>query len=216
MLRLLTAALLNFVWFSCSLLAADPVPPSFEKVIYPDAVRFVSDDSPDGQARTILFDNFLIASDSTSPEKPDVRMKTFTYLTSLKADQDACVHQHIQGYLFRRDTASATVIVHSGGETTVVDLKQAMADANKNVIDRDNPTRKEAEAAAQEAGFDNKPENEDSSSFLVTISRVVPKGRALQTTIILLIDRVEGPADPGAYVAIDAIDSEVLPHMASK
>jgi len=216
MLRLLTAALLNFVWFSSSLVAADPVPPSLQKVIYQDAIEFVSNDSPDGEARTMMFGNFVITSDSTRPEKPDVRMKTFTYLTSLKADQDACVHQYIQGYLFRRDTASGAIIVHSGGETTVVDLKQAMADANTNVVDRDDPTHKQAEAAAQEAGFDTTPENEDSNSYLVKFSRVVPKGTALQTTIILLIDRVEGPGDPQAYLSVSSIDSEVLPHMGSK
>jgi len=216
MLRFQTAALMSFVWFSSSVFAADPAPPSFERVIYPDAVRFVSVDSPDGQARSILFDNFLIASDSTRPEKPDVRMKTFTYHMSLKAEKDACVHQDIRGYLFRSGTASGTVIVHSGGETTVVDLEAAMAEANKNVINRDDPTHKQAEAAAKEAGFEDDPQNVRSSDFYVRISRLVPKGRALQTTVILLIDRVEGPEIPQAYLAVDSIDSVVLPHMGSK
>ena len=109
--RAMFQTLLILMVISCRVMADDePVGPKFSKVIYPDAVRFVSDTSPDGQVRTILFDNFVLETDIGRPTEVDVRVKTFTYVMGIESDSDASVHQIIQGFLARSGTASASLI----------------------------------------------------------------------------------------------------------
>ncbi len=214
MRRAMIPTLMSLLLVSGAVLADDGAAgPKFTKVIYPDAVRFVSITSPDGQARTMLFDNFIIATDVGGPTEPDVRMKTFSYVMGVESETDVCVHQDFRGFVARQGAASATLIVHTGGKTTVIDLQQAIAEANKNVINRNDPLRKQAEEAAAKEGFDDaKPEGEN-DDFFARVSTLVPKGQPLQTTVILLVDRVKADESPQALLTIDSIDSEVFPEL---
>ena len=115
--------------------------PKFTKAVPTDAVRFVFSTSPDGQARTMLFDNFIASTVGEQPAVPDLGVKTLTYVFGVESEGDACVHQDFRGFVTRQGAAHATMIVHAGGKTTVIDLVQAMAEANKNVIERTLPAQ---------------------------------------------------------------------------
>jgi hypothetical protein len=187
--------------------------PKFLRVIPTDAVRFVTNHSNDGQASTMLFDNFDISTDVAKPTEPDVRMKSFTYVRQIESTMDSHVDQDFRGFVHRNGTASAVMIVHSGGKTTVVDLKQAIEDSKSNAVNSEKEPRNTASQLADESGFDcNKPDGE-SDDFYVRISSLVPKGQPLQTTVILLVDRVKGDDDSGALVVVDSIDSVVKAKM---
>lgn len=212
MSRLMFLTLLSLMVLSCRAMADDEAAgPRFAKPIYPDAVDFSSDTSPDGEARTIVFSNFVLETNMGRLTQPDVRVKTFTYVMGVESDTDTCVHQTIQGFLGRFGTSSASLIVHAGGKTTVVDLKQAIADNNKTVVNRDDSRRKQAAAAAEGAN-QSKPDGE-SDAYIVSLSTNVPKGQPLQTTIILLVDRVTGGEDPSpsALLTVSTIDCTVEP-----
>lgn len=190
-----------------SLVQADDGP-KFKKGVNTDAVRFVSNDSDDGKASTMIFDNFDVATDISRPGSPDVRMKTFTYVRTIEGSKDSCVEQHFRGFVSRHGAASATMIIHAGGKTTTVDLKKAVADAKKNTIEL-TPVRKGALKEADEEGFEVDDDGDDDDYFVAIATRV-PKGRTLQTTIILLVDRVpDGDQIPEAFLTVDSIDMEV-------
>lgn len=181
----------------------------FKNVIQTDAVRFVSADSADGRVSTILFDNFDAATDTGRPSEPEIRIRQFTWVREFESTGDVCVEQDIRGFVDRSGSASASVIVHAGGKTTVVDLKKAIQAAKENEIDAECPVRKQAAEEADEKGFDEVEGEFD--DFLVTISTRVPHGQKLQTTVLLLVDRVTSDDNDGsgAHLVIDSIDSEV-------
>ncbi len=208
--RLLTIALMSMV-FSSSVEADDSGDgPTFDKVIPTDAVRFVTSISDDGKVSTMIFDNFDVTTDVGRPTEPDSRLRSFTYVRRIKSTKDSCVIQDIRGFVSRSGNASVSMIVHSGGRTTVVDLKEAIAAANKGVGYRDATVKRKAEQAAAHVGFtDNDPPGEDDDDFYVRISTPVPKGQSLQTTILLLVDRIIGDDDSQALLVIDSIDSEI-------
>lgn len=207
------STLLVIVTLSTQAIAADrAAAPKFTKTIPTDAVRFVVSTSPDDQARTMMFDNFLITTDSGKPVEPDVRMKTFSFEFGVESESDACVHLYFQGFVARQGSSSTAMIVHAGGKTTVVDLKQSIAEANKDVVTRNEPTRAQAKAAAADEGFDDSKPDGEFDDFLAHVSTLAPKGESsLLVTVILLVDRVKGAAIPEAYLSIDTIDAEVLP-----
>ncbi len=62
--------------------------------------------------------------------------------------------------------------------------------------------------AADDRGFDDCEPEGEADDFFVTIATLVPKGQPLQT-ILLLVDRVKGGDESGAYLTLDTIDSEV-------
>ena len=156
----------------------------------------------------MLFDNFLVDTDVASPSEPDVNMKTLTYVRRIESTKDSLVEQDFRGFVSRDRTASATMIVHSGGKTTAVDLKKAIEYAKKHEVTA-GAAREGAEESAEDQGFDDEEPDGEFDDFLVTIATVVPKGRSLQTTVILLVDRIEGDDDAGAFIALDSIDSEI-------
>ena len=62
-----------------------------------------------------------------------------------------------------------------------------------------------------EDGFtvDGRPKTSD--DFFVEVRRSVATGKALQTTVSLLVDRLPGDDGSGAVLYVDSIDFEVVP-----
>jgi hypothetical protein len=50
-----------------------------------------------------------------------------------------------------------------------------------------------------------------SEDYVVEIRSRVPAGQPLQTTVLLLVDRLPGDDGSGALLTVDAIDFEVFP-----
>ena len=182
--------------------------PKFKPEIPTDAIRFVSADSDDGRASSMIFDNFDVETDIGRTTSPDISMRTFTFVRKIDSTSDSCVELGFRGFVSRSGAASASMIVHTGGKTTVVDLKKAIKTAKENTIDLNCPVRKKAQEAADESEFDDFEGEAD--DFAVFIAARVPKGQTLQTTVILLVERTkEGDEESGATLAVDSIDSEV-------
>lgn len=183
--------------------------PKFKKSIPTDAIRFVAATSEDGQASTMIFDNFLIETGLGNPSVPDVVTRTFTYVREIENAEDCLVEQDFRGFVAREGNASAAMIVHSGSQTTVVDLVMAIEDAKNCAVSKDFPTRKKAQKAAAEEGLNDSERVGEFDDFFVRISTLVPSGQSLQTTIVLLVDRVGEADESTASLTIDSIDSEV-------
>lgn len=183
--------------------------PKFTKSIPTDAIRFVAATSEGGQASTMIFDNFLIETGVGNPSVPDVVTRTFTYVREIESTEDCLVEQDFRGFVAREGNASAAMIVHSGSQTAVVDLVKAIEDAKDCAVNKDFPTRKQAEQAAAEEGLKDSERVGEFDDFIVNISTLVPAGQSLQTTIFLLVDQVGGTDEPTAFLTIDSIDSEV-------
>ena len=167
--------------------------PKFKKGVPTDAIRFVINDSDDAKASTMIFDNFQVATATSKPAQPDIQLKTFTYVRNIESTEDACLEQDFRGYVSRDGLAGASMIVRTGGKTWVVDLDKAIKNAN------DDPSESEE---------DEEDEFEGADDFLVTISTAIPKGQSLQTTVILLVDRIQGDDESGALLVLDTIDAE--------
>lgn len=182
--------------------------PKFKRGVPTDAIRFVAADSEDGRASTMIFDNFQVATDASRTVAPDISTRTFTFVRKIDSTSDSCVELDFRGFVSRSGVASASMIVHTGGKTTVVDLKKAIQTAKENTIDLSCPVRKKAQEAADESGFDDAEGEAD--DFAVFIAARVPKGQTLQTTVILLVERTkEGDEESGATLVVDSIDCEV-------
>lgn len=103
--------------------------PKFKTVILPDAIRFVQAFSEDKQAGTMIFDNFVVGTEIGRGTLPSVATKKLTYVLHPESAKEVCVTQDIRGFVSTQASGSATLIVHAGGKTTVVDLKKATSDA---------------------------------------------------------------------------------------
>lgn len=100
--------------------------PKFTKSIPTDAIRFVAITSEDGQASTMIFDNFLIETGAGNPSVPDVETRTFTYVREIESTKDCLVEQDFRGFVAREGNASAAMIVHS-------DLRQQLLIQSKRL-----------------------------------------------------------------------------------
>lgn len=180
--------------------------PTFEHVIPTDSVQFVKVFSTDSQTGAMLFDNLLIDTEIGRATVPSVGTKKFVYVLQPKHDKEVSVTQMIRGFVSTQGSGSAALIVHAGGITTTVDLSKAI-EAAKNGGKRVNEELwKQAQTLAKEQGFTDDPRPDKSDDFLVEIKSHVPAGQPLQTTILLLVDRLPGEDGSGALLVIDSID----------
>ena len=186
-------------------------PPKFKTEILTDAVRFVQGFSEDKQACTMIFDNFIIATEIGKGSSPSVVDKSFTYVTQPESDKEVQVVQHVRGFVSTQGNASASLVIHAGGKTTVVDLSKAIKAAKTPDKPAHESLREKVKKSATDAGFtvDGRPEKSD--NFFVEIKSRVPAGKPLQTTCQLLVDRLPGEDGSGSVLQIDTIDFEVFP-----
>ncbi|HTN76154.1 MAG TPA: hypothetical protein VL096_12945, partial [Pirellulaceae bacterium] len=121
----------------------------FKPVVLPDSIRFVQAFSPDHQAGTMLFDNYVLATELGKGTMPDAKVKSFTYCLQPEVTKEMAVKHVVRGYASTQGKASAAMIVHAGGQTHLVDLKAPSRTA-KNVKAADSPHHKLATAQARD------------------------------------------------------------------
>lgn len=200
---------------SASLLAEPGIwaaEPTFKPIITPDSVRFASIFSEDKHVGAMIFDNLLIDTPVGRPTLPCADTKTFSHVLTIESEEDCEVEFQVRGYVSTTGTASAALLIQSGGFSKLVDLEQAIKEANGTSMKRDPQEEAQIEAAAKANQIDLTPPGR-SDDFMVCISRRVPKGTGkLQTTLVLLVDRLDDEGDvSGALLAIDSIDFEIRP-----
>jgi len=182
----------------------------FKTVVTPDAIRFVTGFSPDGQAATMIFDNFIASTRSDKGGLPDTTVKSFTYCLEPEITKDAVVETTLRGYSSTQGAGSAAVIIHAAGKTSTVKL--APEDKKKYKKERsEKKSTAQSEKAmqlAKEQGFDLEEPPSTSADYQSTFKTKVTPGKPLQITVILLVDRLPGDSD-GALVTVDTIDFEI-------
>ena len=208
--------LIGFIIYSMSTVVANvQEEPTFKKVIPTDAVRIASVFSGDSRVGSMLFDNFIVDTETGRGTLPSVHTKQFSYVLQPESKDDVNVVQIVRRFVSNQVSGNATLMIHSGGRAVLVDWKEAIAAAKgsvdpkfteikKTVRDKD---MKATIASSDAAKFDD---------FLVELKRQVPLGKPLQTTFVLVVDRLTGDDGSGAMIAIDSIDFETMPKKSTK
>lgn len=185
--------------------------PKFKTVIMPDAVRFVDVFSEDKQVCSMLFDNLILGTGAGIAALPNAEIKKFTYAVRPETEGEACVVQHIRGYVSTQGKASAMMVVHAGGKTTLIDFAKAIQADKENTISADRKQlREKAKTLAKSQGLtvDGRPKKSD--NFFVEIKTHVSPGEQLQTSLVLLVDRPP-TAESGAAIHVDSVDFGIYP-----
>jgi hypothetical protein len=115
----------------------------------------------------------------------------------------------VRGFVSHQGSGSAAFVIHAGGKTTVVDLKEAIGNAQSSPRDPKSEVWRQVQKKAQEQGFELESQPDQSSDFLTTFDTSVAAGQPLQVTILLLVDRLPGEDDSGALLTVDSIDFEI-------
>ncbi|MDX1968098.1 MAG: hypothetical protein SFV23_13065 [Planctomycetaceae bacterium] len=202
----IAATLCVQIWAS----GASSAEPALDRVILPDSVRFVTGFSEDRQACTMIFDNLLIGTRIGRPSLPSVETKRFVHVLGLKSDQECLVDIQVRGFVSTFGSGSASLLIHSQGASKLVDLDQAIKDAKALTVNAPNEAQRQAEELAKSEGYDSaKPDRSD--DFFVCIQRKVPPNGKVQTTLLLLVDRLDESEDSGALLTVDTVDIVVKP-----
>ena len=184
--------------------------PVFKHVIPTDAPQFARAFSADSRVGAMIFDNLFIDTEIGRGTLPSVRTKQFSYVLQPKSDKEVSVVQNIRGFVSTQGSGNAVLLINANGKPSTVDWKKAIQDAKVPPSPRFKELEKTARKEASELGFtDDRPAKFD--DFFVEIKSPVPIGKPLQTTLVLLVDRLTGDDGSGAMIVIDSIDFEVLP-----
>jgi len=147
--------------------------PTLKRVIETDAVQFATAFSPDSQAVTMIFSNLEIATDESGRGTlPNVQTKKFIYVLQPESSKEVYITQDFRGFVSTSGSGSASLVIHSGGTTTVVDLKKAIEEAEGSYNTRIE-TRVPAGRPLQTTVFllvDRLPGDDDSSGHLTVDS----------------------------------------------
>ncbi len=183
--------------------ADDAEAPKFGKTYPSDAIRFVTATSEDRAVTTMLFDNFVLATETGRGQIVEAKTRTFTFGNVIEAKSDVSVNLDFRGFVSTVASGSAALIVMAGGETTAVDLQKAIQ-ADK-AVDEADPVRKSASEKATTAGFTVSAQPRGSDDYYARIPVKVAEGQPLQVTVVLIVDR-QPTADSQALITIDSID----------
>lgn len=189
--------------------------PTFKKVTPTDAVHFVSLFSDDSRVGSMLFDNFIVDTEIGRGTLPSVHTKQFSYVLQPDSKDEVTVVQFVRGFVSTQVSGNASLMIHSGGRAVLVDWKKAIA-AAKGPVDRKFTELKKTVRDKDLRATIEPSKTEKFDDFLVELKRQVPLGKPLQTTFVLLVDRLTGDDGSGAMIAIDSIDFEVMPKKPSK
>lgn len=182
--------------------------PKLGDVFFPDAIRFVTAVSQDQEACTMLFDNFVLSSSDGKGSLLEARTKSFSVSNKLEAKDAVSATIDVRGFVSLQEGGSAAVIVHAGGETTLVDLSKAIAAATSKANDPESELLVKAKELAKSAGFTVDARPKESNDFQARVTAKFAKGQPLQATVILLVDRLPA-ADSEALITVDSVDIEV-------
>lgn len=194
--------------FSAIGMADEADKPKLGKAFYPDAVRFVTSVSEDREAATMIFDNFSLATASGKASLVTAQTKSFSISNPLESKGDVVATLDVRGFLDVQDGGSAAVIVHAGGETTVVDLKKAVAAETAKPRKTEDVLYSAAKENADAAGFRETTRSSGGENYLARVNVDLAKGQALQATVLLLVDRVPATGS-GALITVDSLDIAV-------
>lgn len=189
--------------------------PKFGKAFFPDAIRFVSATSEDREVTTLMFDNFVLATASGKGEMVSAETKTFSVTSQLESDGAVTATLDISGFVSVSEGGSAALVVHAGGETTVVDLKKAIAASVTKMRKPEEPLYLQAKETAEAAGYKVSGQPKGSENYMARISGTFAKDQPLQATVILLVDRLTA-ASSSAMITVDTIDIGVKAAPAGK
>jgi hypothetical protein len=190
--------------------------PVFKHVIPTDSINFARVFSEDSRAATLMFDNFVVATEIGQASLPSVSTKKFSYVLQIDNDKETCVVQHIRGFVSTQGSGSAALMIQSAGKTITVELDKAIEAAKKGAKKRDGERLRKLQKVAADEGFtaDERPVRSD--DFFVEVKSTVPAGKPLQTTCLLLVDRLTGDDGSGALLTIGTIDFEINAPKSSK
>lgn len=183
--------------------ADEAAAPKFGKAYPSDAIRFVAATSEDREATTMIFDNFVLATETGRGQLIEAKTRTFTFGNAIEAKSDAAVNLDVRGFVSTVAGGSAALVIMAGGETTAVDLQKAI-EADK-AVDENNPVRKSASEKATTAGFTVSAQPKGSDSFFARVPVKVAEGQPLQATVVLIVDR-QPTADSQSLITVDSID----------
>jgi len=183
--------------------------PKFKTVILPDAIRFVQNISEDKQVGTMIFDNFLLGTGTGKVILPSSDVKRFSYVLQPESTNEAVVTQHFRGFVAVQGTASAALLIQSGGNSTLVDLSAAIKSAKTGGKSPQDDLHQQARKTAAEQGFTVSGRPEKANDYFVEVKTKVAAGKPLQTTILLLVDRLKEDDGSGAVLFVDSVDFRV-------
>ena len=207
--------LVMFSLLTASGVADEAKKPKFGKACFPDAIRFVSATSEDREVTTLMFDNFVLATASGKGEMVSAETKTFSVTSQLESDGAVTATLDIRGFVSVSEGGSAALVVHAGGETTVVDLKKAIAASVTKMRKPEEPLYLQAKETAEAAGYKVSGQPKGSENYMARISGTFAKDQPLQATVILLVDRLTA-ASSSAMITVDTIDIGVKAAPADK
>jgi len=194
--------------FSATGMADEASRPKLGEVFYPDAVRFVTSVSEDREVATMMFDNFSLATASGKAPLVTAQTKPFSISNSLESKGDAVATLDVRGFVDVQDGGSAALIIHAGGETTVVDLKKAVTAETTKPRKTEDALYTAAKENAETAGFRNTIKSAGGANFYARVSVDIAKGQAMQATMLLLVDRVPATGS-SAMITVDSLDIAV-------
>ncbi len=87
-----------------------------------NAVNFVASFSPDGEVVTLIFDDLVM--DLGGPKGGRIATKVVSIAMPVETELDLKVRLRLDGFVSADEGARAAVLVHHGGETTLLDLPQ--------------------------------------------------------------------------------------------
>lgn len=191
--------------------------PKFKNVILPDAVHYAQLFSADSRVGTMIFDNFVVATESGKASLPSVATKKFTYVLFPDSTTDVCVRTLIRGFVSTNGSGSASLLIHAGGKSHLIDLPKAIAEAKAGTQTPKGEHHQRALKAARDQGMKvGRAPQQLGDDFLHVLCIRVPVGKPLQVTCNLLVDRLTGDDNSGALLTIDSIDFEATPADAGK
>ncbi len=208
MLRLIATCGVVALLSSPGLSADDAGAPKLGKTFYPDAIRFVSATSEDGETSVLIFDNFVLGTATGKGDLVNADTKSFSVTNKIEAKDGVTVWLDIRGFVSTQDGGSAAVLVHAGGETTLVDLEKAAASGASKARKEDDALYVQAKSSAESAGFKVNSRPKGGQDFYARVSASLAKGEPLQATVVTLVDRLQN-ADSQALITVDSIDVSV-------
>ncbi len=198
-----------------SVLAEDADQPKLGKVFETDSIRFVTATSDDRMVSSMLFDNFAIASSDGKGGLLESRTKSFSLANKIEAKDSISVFLDIRGYVSAANGGKATLIIQIGDETTLVDLKKSIAAAASKPRNLEDPLYVAVQQSAKAAGFSTGGGPKGSEDYMVRVPAKLQKGQPLQSTVLLLVDRLPN-AGSSAIITVDSIDVSVKAAPAEK
>ena len=205
-----------FVFCSVSAVVANAHEgPTFKKSIPTESVRFVCAFSTDSRVGTMLFENLIVGTELGRGDLPSVHTKQFSYVLQPENKDEVNVVQIVRGFVNTQGSGNASLMIHTGGRAVVVDWKKAIAAAKGAVDPKFTELKKTIRDKDMKAAVASNA-TEKFDDFMIELKRQVPLGKPLQTTFVLLVDRLTDDDGSGAMIAIDSIDFEVMPKKATK